>query len=136
MSSLLYQLSYSLINIYYIIRIKDLHFYLLDMSQLCYYYINPHQHKHLLCLCLCLCICIWHQDVSLLLEHKQFFLNCLILVIKCYFLMQLASGITMFCFCTSISLFFICLSSRGNWIPALTMKKLRLNLLTIEPNNL
>ena len=26
----------------YIVRTKDLHLYLLDMSQLCYYYINPH----------------------------------------------------------------------------------------------
>ena len=52
MSSLLYQLSYSpyvciysmytILYIQYIVRTKDLHLYLLDMSQLCYYYINPH----------------------------------------------------------------------------------------------
>ena len=59
MSSLLYQLSYSL-YIYepeskirasaakqqpikiMCVRTKDLHPYLLDMSQLCYYYTNPH----------------------------------------------------------------------------------------------
>ena len=31
---------YILIDI--VVRTKDLHLYLLDMSQLCYYYINPH----------------------------------------------------------------------------------------------
>ena len=45
MSSLLYQLSYNLFiiiifNINYT-RIKDLHQYILIMSQLCFYYINP-----------------------------------------------------------------------------------------------
>jgi hypothetical protein len=43
MSSLLYQLSYSLclINKERKKRTKDLHLYWLGMSQLCYYYINP-----------------------------------------------------------------------------------------------
>lgn len=42
MSSLLYQLSYNLDSLLLInMRTKDLHLYILDMSQLCYYYINP-----------------------------------------------------------------------------------------------
>ena len=42
MSSLLYQLSYNLDSLLIKnMRTKDLHPYILDMSQLCYYYINP-----------------------------------------------------------------------------------------------
>ena len=46
MSSLLYQLSYNLFIKKYT-RIKDLHQYILIMSQLCFYYINPQNNNSL-----------------------------------------------------------------------------------------
>ena len=129
MSSLLYLLSYSLINIYYILRIKDLHSYLLDMSQLCYYYINPQLHKHILCLYISICISMFHFCMSI---SNFFFL------IYHYLLMLMhlhkKKCISILHFCISISNSCLWLSSRGIWIPVLTVKKLRLNLLTIEPN--
>ena len=44
MNNLLYLLKYNPEGKkkFFFVRTKDLHLYLLDMSQLCYYYINPH----------------------------------------------------------------------------------------------